>query len=228
MEFKKLDPKKVEIRLDKLINKLQISNKISVQWIKDFIYNFDLPTNQISEKYFGRLTDLLPRDIKDKDFEEALQIFNEAWNCFPQKITGGKSPQDKFFEESKNNKEENRNISKTLTPQEKMIQNHFDYATEHLDEYMDWAFKEVLPKYDSYLKNNKIDRRKERVGVADVFLETCGRLGFFEISNLPPKFLTDFPDMFFEVVKGPKISKKNIALYLNDFLSFVSIYYPKI
>lgn len=66
------------------------------------------------------------------------------------------------------------------------------------------------------------------MGVVRAFLETCGRYGFFEIGNLHPMFIKEFPDIFFESFIGPKISKEKVSLYLNDFLNFISIYYPTI
>ena len=228
MKFQRLDVHKVEKELEELIHRLKIDDQISVQWVKDFTYNFDLPTNQISKKYFGKLMDLIPRDVSEKDFEKAMQVFNDAWNCFPQKIMNGKSPQDKLDEADGVGRDWMKDMPKAVTEQEKMTEEHFKYATEHLDEYMNWAFEEVLPKYDKYLKNNHVTKHNDRVGVAGIFLEICGQLGFFEINDLLPVFIDDFPNMFLSSVQGPKISKDNIALYLKDFLNFVSVYYPKI
>ncbi|MFA5838917.1 MAG: hypothetical protein WC849_03195 [Candidatus Paceibacterota bacterium] len=225
MEFKKLDVKKVEKDLELLISKLKMEDKLSLKWIKDFTYNFDLPTNQISEKYFGKLMNLLPKNIGEEDMAHAMQVFNDVWNCFPQKIIEGKSPQDKHFDEigKLNNKE-----TGTLTENEKMVKDHFEYAEKHLDEYLDWIGKEIIPKYKLYLKNHNVDKIDYRMGVVKAFLETCGRYGFFEIGNLHPMFIREFPDMFSESFVGPKISKEKISIYLNDFINFISIYYPAI
>lgn len=225
MKFDKLDSKKVEEELRVLITDLKIEDKISVKWIKDFTYNFDLPTNQVSKKYFGKLMSLLPRNIKEEDMAKAMKIFSDAWNCFPQKIIDGKSPQDMHFDEIE--KLNNKN-PKILTEEEKMIQNHFEYAEKHLDEYLRWTSEEIIPKYESYLKNNNLDKIDYRMGVVKAFLETCGRYGFFEIANLHPMFINEFPDIFSESFIGPKISKEKISIYLGDFLNFISIYYPAI
>jgi len=222
--FSKLDPKEVEKRLAILIKKLKIENKISVEWIKDFTYNFDLPTNQVSKKYFGKMMDLLPRNISENDMKEAMQVFNDVWNCFPQKIIDGKSPQDRFFDEARKDK----NKHSKLTEEEKMIEAHYKYAEEHLEEYLEWATKEIIPKYEKYLNNHKTGNITSRMGVVNAFMELCGRYGFFEINNLHQMFISDFPNIFFESFIGPQITKKNVSLYLNDFLSFISLYYPKI
>lgn len=97
MKFKRLVVKKVEENLSRLIDKLNIGDKLSVAWVKDFTYNFSAPDNEISKKYFEKLFDFLPQNISEKDFEEAVKVFNDAWNAFPQKVIGGISPQDKML-----------------------------------------------------------------------------------------------------------------------------------
>jgi hypothetical protein len=223
--FSKLDPSEVEKRLGKIIKKLKIENKISVDWIKEFTYNFDLPTNQISKKYFGKMMSLLPRNINENDMKEAMQAFNDAWNCFPQKIMNDKSPQDRFFDELGDLDDKNPEV---LTEQDKMIKDHFEYAEKHLEEYLEWATKEIIPKYEYFLNKHKSSHIGNRMGVVNAFLELCGRYGFFEINNLHPMFISDFPDIFFKSFVGPKISKKNVFVYLNDFLNFIDLYYPRI
>ena len=87
MRFEKLDVKKVEQDLEELISDLHLKN-ISVSWIKDFTYNFDVPDREISKKYFNFLFNKLPRNINEKDFDRAVATFNNAWNVFPQKVLG--------------------------------------------------------------------------------------------------------------------------------------------
>ncbi len=88
-KFEKLNIKEVEKLVEKIIKKLNISDCISLTWLKDFTYNFDLPTKEISNGYFGKIFNLLPRDISEEDMSEAVSVFNDVWNCFPQKIMGG-------------------------------------------------------------------------------------------------------------------------------------------
>ena len=169
----------------------------------------------------------LPAEINEKDFEKAMMLFNDAWNAFPQKILKGASPQDKFFEGVKDGElEENVDESK-LTEQEKMFKQHFEYAEKNLDGYMKWAFDEVMPKYDKYVKNLKLDKRTtlDSVGVAGVFLEICGQMGMFEFDKLHPGFIEDFPKLFEKSVVGPKISREQIKSHITSFISFLEIFY---
>ncbi len=224
-KFKKLEIKEVTERLGRIFKKLDLEEKISVTWLKDFTYNFDLPTNQISEKYFGRILNLLPKNISEEDMDEALRAFNDAWNAFPQKIIGGKSPQDKWFE-AEMEADEKVAGRLPLNQEEQLAKDHFDRAELGLDSYLDWAFKEVLVKYDSYVKNLKLDKPNDAVGVAGVFLEICGQMGFFEFGRIHPEFVKDFPDLFKASVQGPKISQPDIRKYLDTFLFFLETYYP--
>lgn len=92
---------------------------------------------------------------------------------------------------------------------------------------MDWAFKEVIPKYKESLKklNLSKDCERESIGVAEVFLNICGRIGMFDFRRISPDFFKDFPEMFEKTVIGPKISKENLAKYLKEFLSFLDVFY---
>ena len=224
-KFKKLEVEEVTERLERIIKKLYLEEKISVAWLKDFTYHFDLPTNQINEKYFGRLLNLLPKNISDEDFDEVLGAFNDAWNAFPQKIIGGKSPQDKWSEEERE-ADEKKVGDQPLNAEEQLWKDHFDRAKMGLDAYLDWAFKEVLVKYDSYAKNLKLEKPNDAIGVAGIFLEICGQMGFFEFCRLHPDFFKDFPQLFQSSVQGPKISLEGIRQHLDTFLFFLETYYP--
>lgn len=228
-KFKKLNIIEVEKRVETIIKKLNIGDSISLAWLKDFTYNFDLPTKEISNAYFGKIFNLLPRDISEEDMNEAVSVFNDVWNCFPQKIIGGLSPQEKHYaDELKEEKEadDKMNGKIPLTEEEQFWKDHFDRAKEGVDSYLEWTQKEVMPNYNKYVKNQKHKKSNEVVGVAGVFLEICGQMGFFEFKKVHPGFVADFPDMFLASVIGPNLSRKEVKEYLNNFLLFLETYYP--
>lgn len=229
LKFEKLNIKDVEKRIEKIIKKLNLGDHISLIWLKDFIYNFNLPNKEVSKAFFGRIFKLLPKNISEEDMNEAVLVFNDAWNCFPQKIMGDTSPQDRYFDEMlKEDQEIDKKIKGEipLTPEEKLWKDHFDRAKKELDPYLDWAFKEVMPKYDKYIRNQKHKKVNDVIGVAGIFLEICGQMGFFEFSRIHPGFIEDFPNMFLGSVEGPVISKKKVKEYLDNFLLFLETYYP--
>ncbi len=228
--FNKLDIKEVEKRVGKIITKLNLGDRISIAWLKDFIYNFNLPDQKVSQEYFGKIFNMFPKDISSKSMEEAVRAFNDAWNCFPQKVMGGISPQDKYFkDEEMEEKEIDEKIKGNipLTPQEKLLKDHFDRARDGLDAYLDWASREIMPKYKKYVKNQKHGKQDDMMAVAGLFLEICGQMGFFEFNRIHPGFIEDFPNMFtIGSIKGPEISKENVKKYLENFLFFLETYYP--
>lgn len=228
-KFKKLNIKDVEGRVEKIIKKLNIEDCISLSWLKDFTYNFDLPTKEISQGYFGKLFNLLPKDISEEDMNEVVSVFNDVWNCFPQKIMGGISPQDKYIADLlKEEKEADDKMDGKipLTEEEQLWKDHFDRAKENLDPYLNWSQKEVMPKYNDYVQNQKHKNPNEAVGVAGVLLETCGQMGFFEFNKVHPEFIKDFPNMFMASVQGHNLSKQEVKEYLDNFLLFLESYYP--
>lgn len=228
-KFKKLNIKEVEKRVEKIIKKLNISDSISLNWLKDFTYNFNLPTKEISKKYFGKIFNLFPQNISEEDMSEAVSVFNNVWNCFPQKIIGDISPQDKYFKDVlKEEQEMNDKMSGKvlLTKEEKLWKDHFDQAEKELDPYMDWTLKEIMPNYNKYVKNQKYKKPNDVIGVAGVFLEICGQMGFFEFKKVHPEFVEDFPNIFLTSVEGPNLSKNEVKEHLDNFLLFLETYYP--
>ncbi|MEK7128561.1 MAG: hypothetical protein AAB933_03300 [Patescibacteria group bacterium] len=228
-EFKKLNVEEVEERVEKIIEKLKIGDRVSLAWLKDFTYNFDLPTKEINKAYFGKIFNLLPCDISEKDMNEAVSVFNDVWNCFPQKIIGGISPQDKFFEDdlkAEKEADDKLNGKIPLTEEEQLWKDHFDRARGELDPYLDWTQKEVMPKYNKYVKAQEHKKPNEVVGVAGVLLEICGQMGFLEFQKVHHGFIKDFPDMFLASVVGPNLSRNEVKEYLDNFLIFLENYYP--
>jgi hypothetical protein len=228
-KFEKLDIIEVEKRVEKIIKKLNISDRLSLAWLKDFTYNFDLPTKEISNGYFGKIFNLLPRNISEEDMDKAVSAFNDVWNCFPQKIMGGVSPQDKYIEDVLKEEKEAEDKMKgklPLTEEEQLWEEHFDRAKKELGPYLDWAQKEVMPKYNKYIEDQKYEKKNEMIGVAGVFLEMCGQMGFFEFQKIHPEFIADFPNMFMTSVSGHKLTKEKVKEYSDQFFSFLETYYP--
>lgn len=175
---------------------------LSVAWLKDFIYNFDSDNSKISQGYFARMIAEIPKGTSEKDFDTMLQAFNDAWNVFPQKIMGDKSPQQKMIE----------------------IGGSPEIDPEH-EGFIRWVENEAMPRYESSLKDIPAKVKKVRVGVAGVFFSVCAELGFFEISAIHPQFIKDFPDLFQASVTGPKLKNIEIKEALDCLLVFLETYY---
>lgn len=79
----------VERRLEKLLQKLAMPKAVTVADIKDIIWNAQKNSGSMS------LFSMLAPFAKDQEtIQEIMQSANEAWNYFPHRILGGKSPAD--------------------------------------------------------------------------------------------------------------------------------------
>lgn len=80
-----------ERKLDRVLKELNLSHPISVDDIKNFIWN---ETNHLD---LARLFQFLTEDIKsEKKAEEVMNLLQDAWNAFPHKSLQGLSPEEKI------------------------------------------------------------------------------------------------------------------------------------
>ncbi len=79
----------VEKRLAKLLKKLTLPEPITVTDIKDSIWNA-----QKSGGSFELLSMLIPYAKDHETVQEVTQVAQDAWNYFPHRMLGGKSPND--------------------------------------------------------------------------------------------------------------------------------------
>ncbi|MBD3244725.1 MAG: hypothetical protein GF335_01900 [Candidatus Moranbacteria bacterium] len=85
--------KQVENNLKKLLKDYSLEKKLSVQKVKDWIYNSsqDSPGDEMNKyqkkifKYFQKVKNL-------DELEKIMNVFIECWNYFPHKSLDGKSP----------------------------------------------------------------------------------------------------------------------------------------
>lgn len=88
-------PKEFEIELEEFIKKHPLAD-ISVQDIKDWIYNESgaplEASHAFQDKIFKAFSDT------QVDFNNVLKIAMDAWNIFPHKLLGGKSPNQMISE----------------------------------------------------------------------------------------------------------------------------------
>lgn len=68
---------------------------VTVEKIKDHIYNAPSDTKEVTRYYFGYIFSLL-EDHNIEPSQEIMDIFQNCWNTFPHKVLGGKSPSEIF------------------------------------------------------------------------------------------------------------------------------------
>src|ERR1035437_1565858 len=120
--------------------------------------------------------------------------------CYHSHMKFQKSnPKNKMFNKPKKEKILAGAIKSPLNKDlQKMVGEHWKNAEKGMNQYLKWAFEEVIPRYDRYLLNQKKKGKeyKDMLGIAEVFLDICGGLGFLEFDNLHPGFVESFPDLF--------------------------------
>lgn len=86
---KKMTPEIVTKRLAKLLQKLCLPKPITVDDIKDIIWNAQKSSGS------SQLFSMLAPYAKDQEtVQEIMRLMQDAWNYFPHRVLGGKSPAD--------------------------------------------------------------------------------------------------------------------------------------
>jgi tetratricopeptide (TPR) repeat protein len=88
-----MTPQEVEKQLEELLKKLTLPKQITVQDIKDIIWN--AADTKGSSRLFQAL---LEYATDEKTQAEVLQLSQNAWNYFPHRMLGGKAPYDLVLE----------------------------------------------------------------------------------------------------------------------------------
>jgi len=82
----------VEKELAELINKCELDNKLTVDMVKEWVLNEKGAPMAALHEFQDKFMDYFKNT--DIDLNEVLQASTDAWNYFPHKTLGGKSPHD--------------------------------------------------------------------------------------------------------------------------------------
>lgn len=85
-----ITPKSVEKDLQNLIDKYNLSEKLTLDKIKTLIYNEE--GDRAYHDYIESCIYFFSNVSDTNEIDEILQVFVNAWNSFPHKSLGGKSP----------------------------------------------------------------------------------------------------------------------------------------
>lgn len=149
----------MEKKLKALIKKCNLEGKITVDDIKNIIWNEKGKGNEDMFRLVGMFMDA----AKSKDIEEANEITRvlvEAWNSFPHAVTGGVAPNDIISGKSKKEKAKGFLEKKGKSLQD-IFSSQFPSSTRFVKIGHDkWGFE--FPKVyfdilDSYYKLSEID-----------------------------------------------------------------------
>jgi len=115
MEVESIDEilkRRKEIEIELLDMLKETESDFNLQQIKDMIYNEE------DQDDLMQIVAMFDRGGDASEFENILELVNDAWNYFPHKCLGGVSPMEKTLEyqnKSKNRKFENKSKKQKLT-----------------------------------------------------------------------------------------------------------------
>jgi len=227
----------IEQKLQKLIKDYNLEGKLTVEMIKNWIWQENGETameasNKFQKKVFNYFNNFNNLKSIDK-LNEVLQIFNDAWNYFPHKSLGGKSPSQKVKEELKKHPELKRKPQKKpdfIVGGRKLSWNEYRTMIRKMEElqkpFKKWAKEEVLPKYRNYLVNEKklpLEIVEKNCRVADVFFERAMWVGFITFEQIRPEFTKyEFPRWWQTHVLGDNLYENEVWLSLKILLRFLA------
>ncbi|MEK7462888.1 MAG: hypothetical protein AAB621_00790 [Patescibacteria group bacterium] len=92
----------VEKELKEFIERFLLEGKLSVEMVKKWVYEESGEPLEASHKYQDKFFEYF--DGTEADVNEVLQIATDAWNYFPHKSLGDKSPHQVAEEYQKKDK----------------------------------------------------------------------------------------------------------------------------
>ncbi len=86
----------VEQNLATILTQYALTEQITVQEIKDWVWNESGDPMQANREYMGKWMKFFDLHFDNPDSKIVLDAFTDAWNYFPHKLLGGKSPRQMF------------------------------------------------------------------------------------------------------------------------------------
>lgn len=236
---KKLTKKDVEERLQKIITQYKLSGVLSVAKVKGWIFNnygdsASEASNNFQKKFFNCFKDIKDiADIRTEKFDEVLRVSTDAWNVFPHRSLGGKSPQQmvsaEMKKESSPEKLSDSRMPKVIVGGREMS---YDDYTAMLKEigirqkpFKRQVEKEILPYYKEFLsQEEKLSKKEaeEHLRVVEIFFERVFWVGFLSFETIRPEFVTyEFPRWWQNHVLFDDRDENEILSSLKMFLRFM-------
>lgn len=241
-----LNAAKAEEAVEKVIRKYGAEDSVSAADLKKWIYgstskNASIAMNLCLKKWlkpFGEAA--RPEEGNDKDaFSELIAVFQDAWNVFPHKALGGKSPNEMVEEYQRQGAGEAAAKPETLSPNgpdiicggRRMSWDDYGAMLKEMERrqkpFKKWVEKECLPRYGSWLKR-KIHpfATDKHYDVADLFFARAMHLGFISPNEMTAGFIqNDFPRWWPSHVLDSDLKPAEVRRSLGILFDFLKEYY---
>ena len=221
----------VEKNLLSIIKKYKLAPKVSIDRVKEWVLNEAGETNPAKgfEKYTGTWTKFIPKIESLEEMDTVFSAFVDAWNYFPHKKLGNKSPveaKQKTISAHVLPKEsmEGLNIQSINNDNESLAREMFNEIFRKQDPFVDWLYEDVLPEYEKHLES-KIQTariRKQRMAIAEIFFDRVLRAGIVDYEDIPEKFINHvFPKFWEQKVYPEPLSAQRVQGVLGDMVDFI-------
>jgi len=234
--FKEKKPQDVEEELEDLFVRYNIYPSISVNKVKRWIYeSVGKNSMDVFNKYCKKWHKFLP-DFKN--LEEAnyvLGIFSDAWNYFPHKELGNKSPNDLIKKNLSSKSETSKNVPNGPKIICNGVEMEFDKYQEMIKEmtklqipFKKWIKKELLPNYKKYLsklhKNKKL--QEQDYDVAEIFFQRVLHVGFIDLIEIRINFIQkEFPNWWPTHVLYSNLKPAGVLSSVGRLFGFIGFLY---
>jgi|SRR3989344_1357477 len=232
-------PAEVEKELRALLEKHELEKKLSVSKIKGWILNERSDNNSAmnaSNVFQKKCMQYFPHVGSEEEYFSILQMMIDAWNYFPHKTLGGKSPWQVTQTMLKNHPEYRKKPGKQKMPDvivggHKMKWEEYETMLKEMERvqrpFKNWIENDVLPNYKKYLQSVMQDKTlTERMRTAEIFFDRVLQIGFVNFNHIRPAFIqSEFPRWWQTHVFTSSLSEKETLSSLSKLFNFIGFRY---
>ncbi len=235
--MKALTPQSTIQRLEQLIAKYHVGDVVSVDGIRTYIYNSRGKPMEAVNKYHKKFLRYFPHKTQSLDeMNEILHALSDAWNCFPHRALGGKSPQEKAAEamrgvppQNQENSADEKSMPDMIVGGHRMRWDDYWAMIKEMEKQQEpfkkWIEEECLPQYQKYLQQTYKGSATDRhYAIADYFFLRALKLGFVDLEQIHPRYVQiDYPRWFQTHVLDMEVKPAAIRESLGLFFNFLEL-----
>lgn len=214
----------IEQQIEKLIKKHKIDNKLSVSEVKKWVFEADGATPlEAAGSFHQKVLEHFKKVKSAKERKEVMETFQNAWDFWPHKNLGNKSPQQVFLEKLNQEKQaQGKNemalgdfLQELLVSKEAVLeklQRHFKYTSK----------AKILPAYKEYLQGNySIQTADKHFKVANLLIQKALWAGFIKYEDLRDDFIYgEFVTWWLNSSTVPILDENELIHSIDKFLKF--------
>ena len=169
------------------------------------------------------------------ELNDVMQIFVDAWNHFPHKALGNKSPQQMIDEYQKSAPPSDRVIRRTMPRirvggREMSFKEYQSMLTEMervQKPFKQWIDNDLLKKYRTFLEQRYKNKTVvKHMDVAQMFFDRVLHVGFVTLDHIRADFIQkEFPRWWQTHVLFHNLPEKEILSSLKQLFTFINLVY---